>query len=132
MSRRRSIEHSLQVSCVDYFRLVVPPDKALVIAIPNGGARRRTEAARLKREGVTAGAPDLVIILADGRTHWVEMKRPAVTVAGPTGLKRLPAGQPSDSQQAFAVALAGLGHGYSLIDAFEDWTQLLKQLDLTY
>lgn len=43
-------------------------------AVPNGGSRNVIEAARLKGQGVVAGAPDLVVCI-DGRMIGLEMKR---------------------------------------------------------
>lgn len=42
--------------------------------VPNGGSRHRIEAARMKRQGVTPGMPDLLIFHA-GRTYGLELKR---------------------------------------------------------
>lgn len=43
---------------------------------PNGGTRNQREAARLKREGVKAGVPDVCICVAKGGFHgfYVELK----------------------------------------------------------
>lgn len=67
-------EHSLQVSCVNWFRLQYP--KLLIFAIPNGGYRARTTAAIMKAEGQTAGIPDLCIPVPRGgwAALYVEMK----------------------------------------------------------
>lgn len=68
-------EHQEQV---DLFSRVLAfhPD-ALLFAVPNGGLRNPRVAARLKAEGVKAGAPDL--LLAEPRGPYVgmaiEMKR---------------------------------------------------------
>ena len=43
-------------------------------AVPNGGARSKTEAAIMKGLGVRAGVPDVVLI-ADGRAYGLELKR---------------------------------------------------------
>lgn len=63
-------EHIEQVHVVAWFRRTFPGVE--LWAIPNGGERRKAEAARLKAEGVTAGVPDLFI---PAWRLWVEMKR---------------------------------------------------------
>jgi hypothetical protein len=65
-------EHDEQVAVVEYCAMKSIP----VYAIPNGGLRRKSEAARLKAEGVSKGAPDLCIPMARGRYHslYIEMK----------------------------------------------------------
>lgn len=50
---------------------------ALLFAIPNGGKRTASNAARLKREGVLAGIPDIMLAWPAHGYHglFVEMKR---------------------------------------------------------
>jgi len=56
-------------------------DYAKIFAIPNGGKRTKREAARLVREGVIAGIPDLFLPVAGGDSVglfnglFVELKR---------------------------------------------------------
>jgi hypothetical protein len=50
------------------------PD-ALLFAVPNGGHRHKATAAKLKREGVVAGVPDLFFCRAGSAPLWIEMKR---------------------------------------------------------
>lgn len=47
-----------------------------VFHVPNGGSRDRREAANLKRQGVRAGVPDLVVPVARCGKHslYIEMK----------------------------------------------------------
>lgn len=52
--------------CVGWFRLQYPAVGKLLFAVPNGGARSRTEAAIMKAEGVTAGVTDLILLLGRG------------------------------------------------------------------
>lgn len=55
----------------------------LLFAIPNGGSRRKLtgrvslEALRMRREGVRAGVPDLMLAIPSGSWHglYIEMKR---------------------------------------------------------
>ena len=53
------------------------PDLQWLYHIPNGGKRRRTEAARFKAMGVKAGVPDLCLPVPKGGYHglYIEMKR---------------------------------------------------------
>lgn len=53
------------------------PDLQWLYHIPNGGKRRKTEAARFKAMGVKAGVPDLCLPVPKGGYHglYIEMKR---------------------------------------------------------
>lgn len=53
------------------------PQLRLMFHIPNGGKRNKATAARLKREGVKAGVPDVFLPVPRGRYHglFIEMKR---------------------------------------------------------
>ena len=63
-------EHLEQVSAVNWFEQTYP--SARMFAIPNGGLRNAIVAAKMRREGVQKGVPDLFI--PDWRL-FVEMKR---------------------------------------------------------
>lgn len=63
-------EHQEQREFVSWFRQNYPGTR--IFAIPNGGRRSKTEALRLKVEGVSPGVPDLFI---PAWCVWVEMKR---------------------------------------------------------
>ena len=62
-------EWIFQCRAVNALRLA----KFLVFAVPNGGSRNIREAANLKRSGVLAGAPDLVVA-KDGQVWFLEIK----------------------------------------------------------
>lgn len=53
------------------------PELQLLFHIPNGGERRKSEAARMKAEGVKPGVPDLFLPVARVNYHglFIEMKR---------------------------------------------------------
>ena len=63
-------EHFEQREVVRWFRQTWPGVR--IHAIPNGGARSKATAGRLKAEGVASGVPDLFI---PAWRLWVEMKR---------------------------------------------------------
>jgi hypothetical protein len=67
---RIPLEHEEQRELVRWFRQSWPDVR--IFAIPNGGARSKATAGRLKAEGVASGVPDLFV---PAWRLWVEMKR---------------------------------------------------------
>ena len=70
LTERIPTEHEEQRELVKWFRQTF--NGIRIFAIPNGGARSITTAARLKVEGVSAGVPDLYV---PAWKLWIEMKR---------------------------------------------------------
>ena len=60
-------EHAHQVALFDWANLHLGrmPELAAMYAIPNGGARSKATAGKLKAEGVKAGVPDIVPAIAN-------------------------------------------------------------------
>lgn len=50
--------------------------RLLYFAVPNGGWRNRTVAAKLKAQGVRAGVPDMLVLFPGARIQFWELKRP--------------------------------------------------------
>ena len=65
-------EDKLQAAIIEWFAWVAPD--LVPIAIANGGKRDPREAAKLKRTGTLAGAPDIVVALPSGSALWIETK----------------------------------------------------------
>jgi hypothetical protein len=63
-------EHMEQAALVMWFRRAYPD--TLIFAIPNGGLRSKSQAMKLKVEGVVPGIPDLFI---PAWKLWIEMKK---------------------------------------------------------
>ncbi|MDO4163971.1 MAG: VRR-NUC domain-containing protein [Bacteroides sp.] len=55
-------EHRIQCSCVRWFSLQYPTLQGRLFAVPNGGRRDQTTAAKLKAEGVVPGVADLILL----------------------------------------------------------------------
>lgn len=55
-------EHRIQCACVRWFSMQYPQLRGRLFAIPNGGIRDATTAAKLKAEGVVAGVADLILL----------------------------------------------------------------------
>ena len=66
-------EHIEQVRLVNWFRDNFPD--CFIFAVPNGGKRGKLEAIRLKKEGVTRGVSDLIILRPNGKVLFLEMKQ---------------------------------------------------------
>lgn len=104
-ARPRHKESALQRACVKWFRDQYPEHALMLFAVPNGGARSRTEGAIMKGEGVTAGVADLILLEARG--GWgalcLEMKT------------RDKASRQSDSQRAWQAAAEAAGNRYVVV-----------------
>lgn len=77
-SRKRPTdeEHRIQCACVRWFFLQYPRLHGRLFAVPNGGRRDVTTAAKLKAEGVVAGVADLILLKSnrDYGALLIEMK----------------------------------------------------------
>lgn len=108
-------EHVEQREFVSWFRKTYPG--VLIFAIPNGGRRGKSEALRLKCEGVTPGIPDLFI---PAWKLWVEMKVEK-------------GGKVSPDQQDMMIYLSGVGYdcivGHGFNDAKEKILSLMSKKD---
>ncbi|QDP62927.1 MAG: hypothetical protein Unbinned5081contig1002_32 [Prokaryotic dsDNA virus sp.] len=72
---------------------------------PNGEKRDKITAGKLMAMGVRAGVPDLIFILPEGKTVWVELK--------------LMKGKLSKVQEKFKTILLQKNHDYILVQADE-------------
>lgn len=106
-------EDQLQKWCIDYAKAMHP--SLLIIHIPNGGSRNMIEAAKLKGMGVRSGVCDLLFILPEGKTHWVEMK-----ILG---------GKVSTNQQLFMNELHERQHPYEVCWSQDEWMALCKRVE---
>lgn len=87
---RRDVEHQQQCALIEWARLneTREPRLQLLYAIPNGGARSKAQAGRLKAEGVRAGVYDLCLacpgMLAGQVYHalYLEMKTDVGKLSG--------------------------------------------------
>lgn len=62
-------EHNIQAACVRWFNLQWPEYRGLLFAVPNGGARSKATAGKLKAEGVVAGVSDLILLVPRTRAR---------------------------------------------------------------
>ena len=93
-------EHQIQSAIVSMSSQMerLCPDIALLFAIPNGGNRDAVTGARLKREGVKSGVPDMMLPVPRGGYCglFIEVKTPK--------------GRLSVNQQSWFAALEKVGN----------------------
>jgi len=71
----KDLEHLEQVEFVKWFNGVEQFRDLILFAIPNGGKRGIKTASKLKLEGVLSGTPDIQILLPNGKSVFIEMKK---------------------------------------------------------
>lgn len=110
---RRQPERELQTAVVRYLRVACPD--VFVTAIPNGGYRRKVEAALFKSMGVTAGVSDLMLLWRPAKVAFIELKAP--------GQRKYI----SDAQKAFLVRCTDLGIPTAVCDSLDDvWMKIAE------
>lgn len=71
----KDLEHLEQVEFVNWFNSVEQFKDLIIFSIPNGGKRGIKTAIKLKKEGAKSGIADLQILLPNGKTVFIEMKK---------------------------------------------------------
>jgi len=104
MVKRNREEATLQTQLIKALPAMLPRG-AFFFAVPNGGKRGKIEAANLKRQGVRAGVPDIIII-HHGKAYGLELKSPKGTI--------------SDSQEEVFPLLRAAGMPIEIIRSLDD------------
>ena len=110
-----NLESNLQQACIRWFDLQFPALKPLLYAVPNGGKRNAREAARLKREGVRPGIPDLVLAIPMLPYHglYIELKTPK--------------GRLQPSQRDVLLRLEDQGYMTQIVRSFDEFQSLITK-----
>jgi hypothetical protein len=106
-------DHRALIAWVDLYAHAREPRLAWLYHIPNGGARSKSTAGRLKAMGTRAGVPDLHLAVACRGYHgmWLELKTPGQ--------------HPSPSQQHWLDGLASQGFHTGV---YTNWLAAAQQL----
>ena len=108
-------EHSLQSTCVAYFKIKYP--NHILFAIPNGGHRNIKTAVRLKAEGVLPGVPDICIPYPNHTKKF-----PGLYIELKNGSK----GKVSAHQQKIISILIENGYKVEIIRTFDAFKSLIR------
>ena len=116
VERRRNgnAEARRQAAIVEFVRWVAP--QVVIWAVPNGGLRSKSEAARLKWTGVLAGVFDLTLALPEGRCAFWETKTTE--------------GRLSIDQVLIARKLTALGHVCAVVRDIDEARRELAALGI--
>lgn len=91
------------------------PELKLLHAIPNGGKRSKSEAARMKAAGVKAGVPDMFLPVARGGSHGLYIE-----------LKRIKGGRVSAEQLAWMEELTREGYTCAVCHGWEEARKVIQ------
>lgn len=108
-------EHHLQCGCVRWFRLQYPKMRHNLFAVPNGGERKASEAAKFKAEGVLAGVSDLILLKPNSQYSGllIEMKTKK--------------GVQSDSQKEWQARITQDGYQYVVCRSLDDFMREVNE-----
>lgn len=108
-------ESKMQSACVAWFRLQMSQYAPLLFAIPNGGKRGKMTAVTLKREGLTAGVPDLFLAV------------PRVPFSGLFIEMKHGKNKPSPEQAAMMERLKSQGYACELCYSFDEFRAIIAE-----
>lgn len=90
------------------------PGVSRIFAVPNGGQRNKTTAARMKRTGTRAGVPDLFLPVPRGEYHGLFLE-----------MKRRKGGQVSLAQKEYMAFLLGEGYACTVCKGYDEAVQAI-------
>lgn len=114
-------EHNIQAACVRWFGYAHPELRGLLFSVPNGGARSKATAGRLKAEGVVAGVSDLILLIPhieEGcKNMWhalcIEMKKKG--------------GYQSPEQKEWQKKVEGHGYKYAVCRSLDEFIDTVEE-----
>lgn len=107
-------ESNTQIACFEFFALAYPKLRPLFFAVPNGGNRNLREAARMKREGVTAGVADALLLVSRGPYHGLAVEFKTAT------------GRQSPEQKKFQAAAEQQDYKYEICRNFDNFRVIVE------
>lgn len=112
-------ESAIQQQCVRWFAIAHRNLSGVLFSVPNEGKRSRSNANRMKAQGIVSGVADLVLAVARGGFHglFIEMKSEK--------------GRQTDNQKRFQADVEKQGYKYIICHGFDEFTaEITKYLDL--
>lgn len=116
-------EHNLQCACVKWFAYQHPELQGLLFSVPNGGARSKATAGKLKAEGVVAGVADLILLVP--RVHFDEQNAISCYYALCIEMKTK-TGRQSSEQKAWQLKVEKYGYKYAVCRSLDDFINTIE------
>lgn len=118
-------EHNLQCACVRWFNFQWPEYRGLLFAVPNGGARSKATAGKLKAEGVVPGVADLILFvpkyrMTDDVRATFEIKH-ALCIEMKTAK-----GRQSPEQKVWQAKVEVQGYKYAVCHSIEEFMAVVN------
>lgn len=104
-------EDQIQQQLVIYFRNNI---KGIIFSVPNGGSRNVAEAKKLKNTGLLPGVSDLIILLPNEQTIFIEVKTDK--------------GKQSEVQINFEKKVFEMGYKYFVVKNIEEFKNIFDLL----
>lgn len=92
------------------------PELKYMYHVPNGGARNKATAGRLKAEGVKPGVPDICLPVPHGKHHGLYVE-----------LKRRKGGRVSDEQKDWIAALHSFGYATAVCRGAQEAIEVIQR-----
>lgn len=115
----REEEHQIQSACVRWFAYQHPELKGLLFAVPNGGARNKATAGKLKAEGVVAGVSDLILLVPQWFTTWRGQQ--GCLYAGLCIEMKTAKGRQSPDQKEWQSKVESYGYKYAVCHSLDEF-----------
>lgn len=121
----REEEHNIQCACVRWFNLQWPEYRGLLFAVPNGGARSKATAGKLKAEGVVPGVADLILLVPKRSSDNPLILAP--TYCGICIEMKTQKGRQSPEQIRWMERVAANGYKYAVCHSLEDFMAVVNE-----
>lgn len=118
-------EHKLQCACVQWFNLQHRDLRGLLFAVPNGGARSKATAGKLKAEGVVPGVADLILLVP--RLYGGHDEKGWYSTHGLCIEMKTANGRQSPEQKAWQAIVEAQGYRYAVCRSFDDFTRTVNE-----
>ena len=113
-------EDQLQQSIVTYYNnnycLKNHNPRGIIFSVPNGGSRNLLEAKKMKLTGLLSGVSDLIVILPNSKTLFLELKTDK--------------GTQSESQKEFEKRITDLGFEYHICRSLPQFITIINNASM--